>query len=146
MTPGAPRGYSSISPLLAVKDVEQELEFIKGAFGAEIAERQRGKQGELVSAGAKIGDTVVMFETRPGGHAVPAGSLLLWSDNVDTSYRQALQCGAITVSEPTQQGDGRRVAVVKDPQGITWRLTQERSKMSTKEVEHRLAEQRKSRM
>jgi PhnB protein len=146
MTSPAPRGFSAVSPYLLVENVRQELEFLRDVFDAEVLEEQRGEQGEVRHGAARIGDTVIMLLEARKGLDAGLGANYVWRENVDTTYRRALEAGAAGISEPADQEYGTREATVQDPQGSTWRLGQELRKMSTKDVERRLMEQRKSRL
>lgn len=46
--------------------------------------------------------------------------LHVYVPDVDATYRLALQNGATSVQEPSEQGDGDRRGGVKDPAGNTW--------------------------
>lgn len=146
MTDRAPRGYSSVSPYLLVDNVGQELEFMKSAFEAEIMEEQPGEQGEIWHGEARIGDTVIMVAKTQKGHPAGGGALYIWMENVDAAYRRALEAGATTMREPADQDYGTREATIKDTQGNAWWIGQEIRKLTAKEIEHRLMEQRRSRM
>jgi PhnB protein len=146
MTSRAPRGYSSVSPYLMVENVEHELEFLRNVFGAEIIEEQPGEQGEIWHGEARVGDTVIMLTRAQKAPSGGQGAIYVWRENVDETYRRALESGGAGVSEPANQDYGTREATIRDPQGNTWWLGQELRKMPTKEIERRLMEQRKSRM
>jgi uncharacterized glyoxalase superfamily protein PhnB len=55
------------------------------------------------------------------GQSLPA-ALYLYVDDVDATYQRALQAGATTVMEPTDEEDGDRRGGVQDPFGNMWFL------------------------
>ena len=146
MTSRAPRGYSSVSPYLIVENVEQELEFLRRVFEAEIIEAEPSESGEILHGEARIGDTVVMLAKSPKARASGRGAMYVWREDVDATYRRALESGGESVSEPAIQEHGTSEATFRDHQGNAWWLGQELRKMPTKEIERRLMEQRRSRM
>ncbi len=146
MTNRVPRGYSTVSPYLIVDDIERELEFLRLAFEAEILEQQPGEDGEILHGEARIGDSIIMLGKAEKDQETGRASLYIWTTDVDERFRQALKCGATTVSQPADQEHGTREARIRDPLGNTWWLGQEQRKPHTKEIERRLMEQRKSRM
>jgi PhnB protein len=48
------------------------------------------------------------------------GGFYLYVDDADASYRQALAAGAKSLSPPTEQPYGERVATVEDSMGNQW--------------------------
>jgi uncharacterized glyoxalase superfamily protein PhnB len=146
MKSGAPEGYNSVSPYLMVDNVEKEMEFLQAVFLAEIKEQQRNAEGEIWHAEARIRDTIVMLGKAQKDYPAGQGMLYLWTEDVDAAYERALKCKAVSVQEPTDQFYGNREAGIRDPQGNTWWIARETEKLSNKEIERRLAEQRKRRM
>jgi len=146
MTGAAPRGYSSISPYLVVDNVQGELEFLRTVFDADILGEQPREQGEMQHGAARIGDTVIMLVNARKEPPTGQGAVYVWRDDVDATYLRALEAGATGISDPANHDYGARQATIRDPQGNTWLLGQVPRKLSNKEVERRLMEQRRSRM
>lgn len=142
----APEGYSAVSPLLHVQGIAQELEFLKEAFGAETITHVRDENGDVIYGEARIGDSIVMLDLGRGEQVATQSRIYIWTDDIDKAYQRALKSGAAPVEEPADQPYGIREARVRDPEGNTWWLGQETQKLTTSEVERRLAEQRKSRL
>jgi len=74
----APEGYNSVSPYLMVDDIEEEVEFLRVVFQAEVKELQRNADGQIWHAEARIGDTIVMLgkvqrTCRPAGACFTCG-------------------------------------------------------------------------
>jgi len=69
----------------------------------------------------RIDDTVVMLAD--GGGAWPPFPVYLhvYVDDVDATYRRALEAGGVSAQEPSRkEGDPDRRGGVKDPAGNTW--------------------------
>src|SRR6478736_6754774 len=97
-----PEGYHSVTPYLIVRGAADAIEFYKKAFGATELFRFPGPGGKVGHAEIKIGDSPIMLaDEYPdmgfrgpeslGGSAV---SILLYVEDVDAQFRQALSAGA----------------------------------------------------
>ena len=146
MKSSAPEGYSSVSVFLMLESIERELEFLQAAFGAEVKTRLKDPSGALTYAEARIGDSIVMLDHGRGGKAATPGTVYLWTDDAKGTYERAVRSGAVSVEVPVDQPYGIREGRVLDPEGNTWWIGQEKARVPAREVERRLAEQRKSRM
>lgn len=146
MKSGAPQGHGNVSPYLIVDSVEKELEFLQAVFGAKTQKQLHNTRGDIWHAEALIGDTIVMLERARKDSPAGQSMLYIWTDDVDTAYKRALQNGAASVQEPQDQFYGNREAGIKDPYGNTWWIAHELEKLSNQEIERRLAEQRKERL
>lgn len=62
-------------------------------------------------------------EAEPAGGRPPA-TLMVRVADIEATWARALAAGAVGVSEPTSQPYGERQAVLKDPAGHSWTLTQ----------------------
>ncbi|MCP4218506.1 MAG: VOC family protein, partial [bacterium] len=60
--------------------------------------------------------------------------------DVDAVYRRALEVGATSVLEPTNQFWGDRMATVKDRFGNEWKLASRVEEVSPQELKRRMAE------
>jgi PhnB protein len=85
-------------------------------------------EGRVMHAEIKIGGSVVMMaDENPGIEAFAVShyggspiSLMIYVDDCDTTYAQALSAGATSVREPADQPYGDRMAGVADPFGYKW--------------------------
>jgi PhnB protein len=114
-----PDGYHSVQPYLIIRNAASAIDFYKKAFGAK--ERFRmAKDGRVQHAEIEIGDSCVMLADEnpemgarsPEHYGGSPVSLMVYVTDCDSVYKQALNAGAKSEREPTDQfyGDphGRR--------------------------------------
>lgn len=120
MSNAAPKGYNTVTTYLTVRGVLDVLDFVKKAFGAEITEKHMNDDGSVMHAEVKIGDTRIMLgEAAHRWNAMPA-MLYVYVPDCDAAYKKALNAGARSVREPTDQHYGDRSGGVKDSAGNQW--------------------------
>ena len=112
--------YRTVTPYLLVPDADAELAFLKAAFGAVERDVSRHQDGSIMHAEITIGDSLVMLGQAGGQWKPRDGSFYLWVEDVDATYRRALQAGGTSESEPEDKPYGHRNAGVIDPSGLTW--------------------------
>ena len=142
-----PDGYNSVTPYLIVDDASRAIEFYTQAFGAE--EKFRLPMGERIGhAEIKIGDSFVMLADEfpemnhlgPNSRGGPTSSIVLYVEDVDSSFKQALNAGA-TEQRPVQnQFWGDRMGTLTDPFGHQWSLATHVEDVSEAEMETRMKE------
>jgi PhnB protein len=85
----------------------------------------------------KIGDSIVMMgEGAPSGKNFP-GMLHLYLEDVDAVYQRALQAGAKSLREPTDQPYGDRSGGVEDTFGNQWWISTHIEDVTSEEMERR---------
>lgn len=146
-----PEGYHSITPYLIVKDAAAAIDFYKQSFGAVEMLRMPKPDGRVGHAELKIGDSVIMLADEfPEMNTVgpktlgnsPVG-ILLYVDDVDQVFAQALSLGA-TVNKPlADQFYGDRTATVIDPFGHKWTIATHKEDVAPEEMQRRMAASRK---
>src|SRR4030095_15967195 len=95
-----PDGYHSVTPYLICDGAAKAIVFTKKAFGATELFRM-DHQGQIGHAELKIGDSPIMLaDEQPGmGYLSPATiggtpvSLMIYVEDVDTIYKQAIESG-----------------------------------------------------
>jgi PhnB protein len=123
-----PDGYHSVQPYMMFKNCAAAIAFYAKAFGAKEKFRMPDAQGRVTHAEIEIGDsTIMMADETPQLEAFSAEhfggspvSLLLYTENCDAMYAQALAAGAKSVREPADQPYGDRMSGVTDPFGYKW--------------------------
>ncbi|HXG29589.1 MAG TPA: VOC family protein [Nevskiales bacterium] len=115
-----PDRYTTVSPYLIVSDAAATVRFLERVFQAELLRSFPDDQGRLMHAEVRIDDSVVMLaDSAPGWPPVPT-HVHVYVKDVDATYRQALNEGAVSIQEPVQKGDEDKRGGVKDAGGTTW--------------------------
>ena len=115
-----PDGYHTVTPVLTVEGAAKLIEFLKQAFDAKETYRLEGPNGSVMHAQIKIGDSMVMLgEASEKCKPTPA-TMALYVENADAWYKRALNAGAVSEREPSDQFYGDRSAGVKDFAGNQW--------------------------
>jgi PhnB protein len=127
-TNSIPDGYHSVTPYLIVKGAADAMKFYKRAFGAAELMRMAAPDGKIGHAEMRIGDSVIMLadEHPEMGHRGPqslggvAVSLVVYLDQVDEVFKQALASGAKEIRPLKDQFYGDRSGTLQDPFGHQW--------------------------
>ena len=101
--------------------------------------------GKVVHAEVKIGDSIVMMGEANNDFKPMPGKIHLYIDGVDAVYKRALDAGAISLREPTDQFYGDRMAGVKDKSGNEWWISTHVEDLSPEEMKKRSEEFMKQR-
>ena len=147
MVQSIPTGYHTVTPYLIVRNAAAALDFYKKAFGAVELMRFPGPGGKLMHAEMKIGDSPVMLadEMPDEGHVGPqtlggaAVSLMLYVENVDARFAQAIAAGATVKRAVADQFYGDRTGTLADPFGHVWSLATHKEDVSMEEMQRRTA-------
>ena len=115
-----PQGYHSVTPYLVVREVPKLLDFLKHAFNAQEIMRMPQPDGTIMHAEVRIGDSAIMMGEAQGEHKPMPGSIYLYVNDTDATYKRALEAGATSQMEPADQFYGDRHASVVDPVGNRW--------------------------
>jgi PhnB protein len=140
-----PEGYHSVTPYLVVQDGAAAIEFYKRAFGATELMRMNGPDGKVGHAEIRIGNSPVMLaDEHPamgarsprsfGGSPV---SLLVYVEDVDAQFSQAIAAGAKEVRPLADQFYGDRSGILEDPFGHVWSLATHKEDVSPEELRRR---------
>jgi PhnB protein len=126
-----PEGYHSVSPYLAVDDAAAAIEFYKRAFGAKERLRMDAPGGKIGHAELEIGDSIVMLSDpfpqsstkSPKELGGTSCSVMLYVEDVDEVFKQAVDAGATVTMEVENQFWGDRFGSVTDPFGHSWSIS-----------------------
>jgi len=139
-----PEGYHSLTPYLIVNGAAEAIEFYKKAFGAVELFRME-HQGKIGHAEMKIGDSPFMLADEMHQYQGPKAlggtpvSLMIYVDDVDTIYPQAIAAGGIETKPLQDQFYGDRSGTLTDPFGHVWTVSTHKEDVSSEEIEKRLA-------
>lgn len=132
-----PDGYNTATPYLVVEGASKLIDFLKQAFMATEIYRMTRPDGKVGHAEVKIGDSVIMLGDMGGKWKSMPSSIYLYVPNIDATYRQALEAGAISLMEPADQFYGDRSAGVRDPFGNHWFIATHIEDVSAEELTRR---------
>lgn len=141
-----PEGYHSLTPYLIIDGAAQALEYYKTAFGATELFRME-HEGKIGHAEMKIGDSPFMLsDEHPeqgfkgpkslGGSAV---GLMIYVDDVDSVFKQAIEAGGTEVKQVQDQFYGDRSGTLTDPFGHVWTVATHKEDVTPEEIEKQLA-------
>ena len=142
-----PEGYHSVTPYLVVDDAKAAIDFYKRAFGAQ--EKFRMEMGDRIGhAEILIGDSHVMLadEFPEMGHRGPKAlggtpvSLMIYVDDVDKVFPEALAAGAKEQRPLVNQFYGDRSGTLLDPFGHQWTVSTHIEDVPEDEMQRRMAE------
>jgi PhnB protein len=140
-----PDGYYTATPYLIVKDAANAMEFYKKAFGATELMRLSEPSGRIGHAEIKIGNSIIMLADEfpdMGDHSPQSlggspVSILLYVEDVDARYNQAVTAGAKALRPVKDQFYGDRSGTLVDPFGHVWSLATHKQDMSPEEIQKR---------
>ena len=144
-----PEGYTGATPYLICKGAADAIDFYKKAFDAKETMRLDGPGGKVMHAEMKIGAAAIMLAdefpemgfkspTTLGGSPV---GILIYVEDVDVRYIQALEAGGKVIKPLADQFYGDRSGTLEDPFGHTWTLATRVEDVSQEEMDSRFAEQ-----
>lgn len=143
-----PKGFTTVTPYLIVKNAAEALKFYKKAFGASEIMRFAGPTGKVMHAEIKIGDSILMIcdefpEMKANSPQTLGGTpvgIHLYVENVDAIAKKAVAAGAKVERPVKDQFYGDRSGCFVDPYGHVWNISTHIEDLSHKEILKRFAE------
>lgn len=141
-----PKNFHTVTPSLCVRNAADAIEFYKKALGATELMRMKTPDGKIMHAELQIGDSIIflsdefpeMGKTRsPQTLGGTTGTLNLYVDDVDSSFKRAVDAGGTSAMPVTDMFWGDRYGQVTDPYGHTWGLATHKEELSPQELEKR---------
>ncbi len=137
-----PEGYHTATPYLIMDDAARAIDFYKRAFGATELHRYDAPGGKIGHAEVKVGDSVIMLadEYPDMGYRSPKAiggtpvSIMLYIDDVDAQFKQAVAAGAKALRPVENQFYGDRCGTLEDPFGHVWTLATHVEDLSHEEI------------
>ena len=141
-----PDGYHSLTPYLIVDGAAEAMEYYKKAFGATELFRME-HEGKIGHAEMKIGDSPFMLSDGhaemgykgPKAYGGTPVSLMIYVDDVDTVYPQAIAVGGTELKPLQDQFYGDRSGTLTDPYGHVWTVATHKEDVTPEEIDKRLA-------
>jgi PhnB protein len=143
-----PEGYNTVTPYLAVPNAAEAIDFYTRALGAKERSRMSGPGDSVMHAELEIGDSLIMLSDpfpqsstktpkELGGTSV---SIMVYVDDIDALYKQAIDAGATSLMEPDDMFWGDRFGSVQDPFGHSWTIATHIEDVSSEEMQKRSEE------
>lgn len=142
-----PAGYATVTPYLIVDGADEAILFYKDAFGAE--EVMRMPMGDRIGhAEIRIGDSHVMLADEhpdmdllgPESRGGATASLMVYVEDVDAIFAEAVEAGAIEERAVQDQFYGDRSGTLVDPFGHRWTIATHVEDVAPEEMQRRMAE------
>jgi PhnB protein len=142
-----PDGYHTVTPYLIVNNAARAIDFYKRAFGATELVRMEQPGGKVGHAEIEIGDSRIMLadEFPEMGARSPESlggspvSMLIYVEDVDARFRQAISAGAKELRPVKDQFYGDRSGTLADPFGHTWTIGTHTEDVTPEEMDRRMA-------
>jgi PhnB protein len=143
-----PDGYTAVTPYLTIKGAAKAIEFYKQAFGAEEVMRMPTPDGKIGHAEIRIGGSVIMLHDEspewkafsPQTVGDTSVSIMLYVNDVDATFKRAIEAGATSTMEVADQFYGDRAGGLKDPFGHKWHIATHVEDVSPEEIDRRAKE------
>jgi len=140
-----PEGYHTATPYLIVQDGARAIDFFKQAFGATELFRLADTSGKIGHAEIKIGSSILMLaEEYPDmGYRSPKSlggtpvSILLYVEDVDALFNQAIAAGGKVQRPIKDEFYGDRTGTLTDPFGHVWTIATHKEDVSPEEMDRR---------
>jgi PhnB protein len=141
-----PDGYHSATPYLIVNGAAEAIDFYKRAFGATELLRMADPKGGIAHAEIRIGDSVIMFadENPNMGYRGPRSlggstvSIMLYVEDVDSTFERAVKEGARAQRPVANQFYGDRSGTLEDPFGHFWTIATHIEDVAPEEMQRRV--------
>ena len=140
-----PDGYHSVTPYLIVDDAKAAIDFYTRAFGA--TEKFRLPMGDRIGhAEIKIGDSFIMLADEfpdmgnlgPKARGGTTVSLMVYVEDVDNAFKQAIDAGGKEERPVENQFWGDRMGTLSDPFGHKWTLATTVEEVPDSELQDRM--------
>ena len=113
----AREGFTNVTPYVIVPD-GRLVEFLARVFGASETFSARGSAGGMHRE-IRLGSSMLMIGELAGATPKPV-EFHVYVEDVDATYREALETGATSLGEPEDRPYGERSGFVRDPLGNHW--------------------------
>ena len=142
-----PTTYEGVTPYLVVKDTRHAIDFYTAAFDAEVVMRLTGPRDVIVHADLRIGNGHIMLteENAEAGWKSPRTvggnpvTMVIYVDDVDTTFKRALDAGATEFRPVKDQFYGDRSGTLNDPFGHIWTLATRKEDLTGDQIQARMA-------
>lgn len=118
-----PKGHQAVMPYLIINEASRFIDFTKKVFNAELTfSSMREDNKTIAHSEIQIGGSTIMFSEATEQWTNKCGDFFVYVENADESYNKAIENGAATLMELSNQHYGRTCGVT-DPFGNVWWIT-----------------------
>jgi PhnB protein len=118
-----PKVHQAVMPYLMLQNAARFIDFTKAVFNADVAmQKNRDNENLIMHSEINISGSTIMFCDAPDQWRTATANLFVYVDDADKAYQRAIENGATTVMELSNQDYGRTCGVT-DPCGNTWWIT-----------------------
>jgi PhnB protein len=132
-----PEGMHTVTPFLVVDGANELIRFIEQSFDGKTTAIMKTQDGKVMHASIQVGDSQIMVSDATEKY--PAGNcrLYLYVDNVDDTYKKAINANGTSLREPVDEFYGDRSSGVKDNWGNEWWIATHVEDVDDEEMEKR---------
>jgi len=117
-----PEGYQRVMPYLVVQNAQGFFEFMQKVFNATEKYKAMRDETKIAHAELQIGDSTIMFADSTDQWNTQTAGMFVYVADADETYKKALEEGATSIMEMSDQSYGRSGGVT-DTYGNTWWIT-----------------------
>ena len=118
-----PNGHQAVMPYLMLVDAAKFIEFCQKVFNATLLSARKREDGAtIMHAEVNIDGSTIMFSEASKEWKPATANMFVYVDNADKTYQLAIDAGAVTIMELSDQDYGRTCGVT-DPFGNVWWIT-----------------------
>lgn len=118
-----PSGHQTIMPYLILKDASEFIDFTKKVFDTKDSNKQiLRNDGTIMHAEIILNGSTIMVTDETEDWTKQTANLFVYVPDVDEVYKKALENGAKSIMELSNQDYGRTCGVT-DPFGNIWWIT-----------------------
>jgi PhnB protein len=134
-----PEILQDLNTYFSVKDSARFLDFLGRAFGAETVENHAAKDGSVMHAKVRIGDTVCELSEGRAPWGPRAVSHHLYVENCDDVFTRGLANGCKELQPMADQFYGDRSGSLLDAWGNHWYIASHQEDLTPEEIRQRAA-------
>ncbi len=118
-----PNEHQTVMPYLMLQEAAKFTDFTQAVFNAKVIQHKLHEDGKaIMHAEISIGGSTIMYTEAREPWKLQTANLFVYVASADESYQKAIDSGATSVMELSDQDYGRTCGVI-DPFGNTWWIT-----------------------
>ena len=148
MTDAIPKGFSSVTPHLVIKDCSKAIDFYVKAFSAKEIYRSLMPNGKVMHAMMQVGNSIVMMADEFPDMGIKSPNTLggtpvalhIYTEDADKLFKQAMDAGSIQIMPVTDMFWGDRYGQIQDPYGHRWAIATHTRDVSSEDMKKAVEE------